>query len=162
MPNPGRYLLRVEKGGRRENSIRNRLEGRFSVRFRWPVGRLERSGNRRMAEAERLVATNAQLFISVYYRKVRASSVLIRVCTEEMDDLSQEATRLVIQYCLGILDESAKKIREKVSLARLEEALTARYREQCDNKVYQYHWALRHPVAKDAITKALVNRFPAR
>jgi len=32
-----------------------------------------------------------------------------RVCTEEMDDLSQRAIKLVIEYCLGILDESAKK-----------------------------------------------------
>jgi hypothetical protein len=85
-----------------------------------------------------------------------------RVCTEEMDDLSQEATRLVIEYCLGILDESAEKIRGKVSLARLEEALTARYQEQCDNQVYQYYWALRHPVVKGAITKELANRLPAR
>ena len=29
-------------------------------------------------------------------------------------------------------------------------------------KVLQYRWALRHPVVKDAITKALANRFPAR
>jgi hypothetical protein len=85
-----------------------------------------------------------------------------RVCTEEMDDLSQKAVKLVIEYCLGILDESAKKIRGKVSLTRLEDALNAQYDEQYDNKVYQYHWALRHPVVKDAITKALSNRFPAR
>jgi hypothetical protein len=75
-----------------------------------------------------------------------------------MDDLSQEATRLVIEYWLGIPDESAEKIRGKVSLARLEEALTAQYRERCDNKVYQYYGALRHPVVKHAITKALTNR----
>ncbi len=36
-----------------------------------------------------------------------------RVCTEEMDDLSQKAIKLVIDYCLAILDESAKKIRRK-------------------------------------------------
>jgi hypothetical protein len=42
-----------------------------------------------------------------------------------MDDLSQRAIKLVIEYCVGILDESAKKIRGKVSLARLEVALTA-------------------------------------
>jgi hypothetical protein len=85
-----------------------------------------------------------------------------RVCTEEMDDLSQRAIKLVIEYCLEILDESAKKIRGKVSLARLEDALTAQYDERCDNKVYQYYWALHHPVVKDAITKALYNRFPVR
>jgi hypothetical protein len=85
-----------------------------------------------------------------------------RVCTEEMDDLSQRPIKLVIEYCLEILDESAEKIRGKVSLARLEDALAAQYVEQCENKVYQYYWALRHPVVKDAITKALANRFPAR
>jgi hypothetical protein len=31
-----------------------------------------------------------------------------------MDDLSQRAILLVIEYCLGISDESAKKIRGKV------------------------------------------------
>ena len=71
-----------------------------------------------------------------------------KVCTEEMDDLSQKAIKLVIEYCLEILDESAKKIRGKVSLARLEDALTAQYDERCDNKVYQYYWALRYPVVK--------------
>ena len=32
-----------------------------------------------------------------------------RVCTEEMDDLSQRAVRLVIEYCLEVLDEVASK-----------------------------------------------------
>jgi hypothetical protein len=80
----------------------------------------------------------------------------------ELDDLSPEVTKLVIEYCLGVLDQNAKRIRGKVSLARLEDALNAQYDEQCDNRVYQYRWALRHPVVKDAITKALANRFPAR
>jgi hypothetical protein len=79
-----------------------------------------------------------------------------------MDDLSQRAKKLVVEYCPRILDESAKKFRGKVSLARLGDALTAQYGERCDNKVYQYYWSLRHPVVKDAITKALANRFPAR
>jgi hypothetical protein len=60
------------------------------------------------------------------------------------------------------LEEVEETIRGKASLARLEAALTAQYDEQCDNKLYQYYWALRHPVVKDAISKALVNRFPAR
>jgi putative SOS response-associated peptidase YedK len=38
-----------KKVGWREDSVRNRHEGRFSVRFRRPVGRLERSCHRRMA-----------------------------------------------------------------------------------------------------------------
>ena len=85
-----------------------------------------------------------------------------RVCTEEMDDLSMRAVKLVIEYCLEVLEEATKKIPGKVSIARLEAALNARYADQVENKVYQYRWALRHPVVKDAITKALANRFPAR
>jgi hypothetical protein len=29
-------------------------------------------------------------------------------------------------------------------------------------KVYQYRWALRHPVVKEAITRAMGNRYPSR
>lgn len=85
-----------------------------------------------------------------------------RVCTEEMDDLSPKATRLVIQYCLEVLEEVEESIRGKASLGRLEAALNAQYAEQYENKVYQYRWALRHPVVKEAITRATRNRFPSR
>src|SRR5271169_4302990 len=43
-----------------------------------------------------------------------------RVCTEEMDDLSERAIKLVIEYCLEILEETAARIQGKPSLARLE------------------------------------------
>ena len=85
-----------------------------------------------------------------------------RVCTQEMDDISQRAVRMVIQYCLEILDEVEAKIPGKVSLARLEAALDVQYAEQYENKVFQYRWALRHPVVKEAITRALTNRFRSR
>jgi hypothetical protein len=85
-----------------------------------------------------------------------------RVCTQEMDDLSQRAVKLVIEYCLEILEEVEGIIRGKVSLARLEAALDVQYAEQFENKVFQYRWALRHPVVKEAIRKALGNRFPHR
>ena len=85
-----------------------------------------------------------------------------RVCTQEMDDLSQRAMRLMIQYCLEILDEVEAKIPGKTSLARLEAALDLQYAQQYENKVFQYRWALRHPVVKEAITRALSNRFPSR
>ena len=74
-----------------------------------------------------------------------------RVCTEEMDDLSQRAIKLVIEYCLEVLEEVEEKIPGKTSLARLEAALDGQYAEQHENKVYQYRWALRHPVVKEAI-----------
>jgi hypothetical protein len=85
-----------------------------------------------------------------------------RVCTVEMNDLSQRAVKLVIEYCLEVLEEVEKIIRGKATLARLEAALDLQYAEQFENKVFQYRWALRHPVVKDAISKALANRFPAR
>jgi NurA-like 5'-3' nuclease len=85
-----------------------------------------------------------------------------RVCTQEMDDLSQKAIKLVIEHCLEVLEDVEGKIPGKATLARLEAALDVQYAEQYENKVFQYRWALRHPVVKDAITKALANRFPAR
>jgi len=68
----------------------------------------------------------------------------------------------VIEYCLEVLEEVEEKIPGKASLARLEAALNTQYAEQYENKVYQYHWALRHPVVKEAIARALGNRFPLR
>jgi len=85
-----------------------------------------------------------------------------RVCTEEMDDLSLRAIKLVIEYCLEILEEAEAKIEGKPSLARLETALNLDYAEQFENRAYQYHWALRHPLVREAVKRALNNRFPAR
>jgi hypothetical protein len=85
-----------------------------------------------------------------------------RVCTEEMDDLSQRAIKLVIEYCLEVLEEVEETIRGKVSRARLEAALDVQYVEKYENKVFQYRWALRHPVVKEAMTRAMGNRFPSR
>ena len=42
------------------------------------------------------------------------------MCTQEMDDLSQKAIKLVIEYCLEVLEEVEAKIPGKASLARLE------------------------------------------
>ena len=85
-----------------------------------------------------------------------------RVCTQEMDDLSQKAIKLVIEYCLEVLEEVEKTIRGKASLARIEAALDLQYAEKYENKVFQYRWALRHPVVNVAITRAMGNRFPSR
>jgi hypothetical protein len=60
---------------------------------------------------------------------------LFRVCTEEMDDLSQRAIKLVIEYCLEVLEEVEKTIRGKPTLARLEAALDVQCAEQFENKV---------------------------
>jgi hypothetical protein len=85
-----------------------------------------------------------------------------RVCTEEMDDLSQKAIKLVIEYCLEVLEEVEETIRGKVSLARLEATLNLKYAEQYENKFFQYRWAMRHPVVNEAMTRAMGNRFPSR
>jgi hypothetical protein len=79
-----------------------------------------------------------------------------------MDDLSQRAVKLVIEYCLEVLEEVEKIIRGKSTLVRLEAALDLQYAEQFENKVFQYRWALRHPVVNEAVTRALNNRFPSR
>ena len=79
-----------------------------------------------------------------------------------MDDLSQKAIKLVIEYCLEVLEEVEETIRGKASLARLDATLDLQYAEQNENKVYQYRWALRHPVVNEAITRALGNRFHPR
>jgi hypothetical protein len=61
-----------------------------------------------------------------------------------MDDLSVKATKIVIEYCLEILEEAEAKIHGKPSLARLEAALNQQYAKQYENKAYQYQWAM-HP-----------------
>lgn len=85
-----------------------------------------------------------------------------RVCTEEMDDLSSSATKLVIEYCLAIIEQLERNFRGKITLPRLEAALKEQYDERYENQVYHYRWARRHPVVNEAITRALANRFPAR
>jgi hypothetical protein len=84
-----------------------------------------------------------------------------RVCTEEMDDLSLEATKLVIEYCLEILEEAEAKIQGNPTLTRLEKALNLEYTEQYENPAYQYQWAMRHALVKEAVNRALSNRFPS-
>ena len=75
---------------------------------------------------------------------------------------TEEGRKLVIEYCLEVLEEAEEKIRGKATLARLQTALKLQYAEQCENKVFQYQWAMRHPIVKEAITRALSNRFPQR
>jgi hypothetical protein len=85
-----------------------------------------------------------------------------RVCTEEMDDLSQRAVKLVVEYCLEIIEGAEAKIQGNPTLPRLEKTLNLGYTEQHENPAYQYHWAMRHPMVSKAVNRALVNRFPSR
>jgi hypothetical protein len=61
-----------------------------------------------------------------------------RVCAEEMDDLSLQATKLVVEYCLEIIEEIEEEIKGKPSLALVETRLSLQYAEQYENKAYQY------------------------
>ena len=85
-----------------------------------------------------------------------------QVCTEEMDDLSLRAIKLIIEYCLEILEEAETHIQGKPTLARLETALYRQYEEAYENTAYQYQWALRHPIVKEAVDRGLRNRFSPR
>jgi hypothetical protein len=49
---------------------------------------------------------------------------------EEMDDLSKKAVKLVIEYCLEVLEEVEKIVRGKATLARLEAALNVQYADR--------------------------------
>jgi hypothetical protein len=53
-----------------------------------------------------------------------------------------EATKLVIEYCLEILEEAEAKIQGNPTLTRLEKAaLNLEYTEQYENPAYQYQCA---------------------
>jgi hypothetical protein len=83
------------------------------------------------------------------------------VCTEEMDDLSVRAVKLIIEYCLEILEEAEAHIQGTPTLAKLEDEINRYYLETYENQPHQFHWSLRHPVVKEAIDRALHNRFPS-
>lgn len=68
----------------------------------------------------------------------------------------------MVEYCLEILEEAEGRIQGKPSLARLETALNLHYAEEYENTAYQYHWARRHPLVREAVNRALSNRFPPR
>ena len=62
----------------------------------------------------------------------------VRVCTQEMDDLSQRAVKLVLEYCLEVLEKVEETIRGKASLARLEATLGVQYAEKYENRAFQF------------------------
>jgi hypothetical protein len=68
-------------------------------------------------------------------------SILLSLIGIERSINGLEATKLVIEYCLEILDEVEGTISGKATLARLRTALKLQYAEQCENKVFQYQWA---------------------
>jgi hypothetical protein len=81
------------------------------------------------------------------------------ICTEELDDISQRAAKMLIAYCLETVDEVASRIRGPVSAAKVTEAMKKEFEEQYENRVYQFQWAMRHDAIRDAVTNAVLNRW---
>src|SRR6202162_5749398 len=81
------------------------------------------------------------------------------VCTEELDDISQRAAKLLILYCLEIVEDVASRIRGQISAAKITDAMKREFEEQYDNRVYQFQWAMRHEAVRDAVTNAVLNRW---
>jgi hypothetical protein len=80
-----------------------------------------------------------------------------RFCTEEMDDLSILTCGMVIEYCLSIIEQTASKIKRPVTRAKIQDALAAGYEEAYENPVFQYRWAMRHPIVAEAVNTAVRN-----
>jgi hypothetical protein len=80
-----------------------------------------------------------------------------RFCTEEMDDLSKLTCGMVIEYCLSIIEKSAAKVKRPVTREKIQDALAVGYEEAYENPVFQYRWAMRHPVVSEAVNLALRN-----
>jgi hypothetical protein len=81
------------------------------------------------------------------------------ICTEELDDISQRAAKMLIAYCLETVDEIASRTRGPVSSAKITESMKKEFEEQYDNRIYQFQWAMRHDAIRDAVTNAVLNRW---
>ena len=81
------------------------------------------------------------------------------VCTEELDDISQRAARMLITYCLEIVEDVTSRIRGPVTAAKIADAMKREFDEQYDNRVFQFQWAMRHEAVRDAVTNAVMNRW---
>ena len=80
-----------------------------------------------------------------------------RFCTEELDDLSMLTCGMVIEYCLSVIEDLKGKIKRPVNRTKIQEALAAGYEEAYENPVFQYRWAMRHPVVSEAVNIAVRN-----
>ena len=81
------------------------------------------------------------------------------VCTEELDDISQRAAKMLINYCLEIVEDVASRIRGPVTASKIADAMKREFDEQYDNKIYQFQWAMRHDAVREAVTNAVSNRW---
>jgi hypothetical protein len=80
-----------------------------------------------------------------------------RFCTEEMDDLSKLTCGMVIEYCLSVIEQLTPKVKRPVTRPKIQDALVVAYAEAYENPVFQYRWAMRHPVVSEAVNVALRN-----
>jgi hypothetical protein len=81
------------------------------------------------------------------------------VCTEELDDLSLRAAKMVILYCLEIVEDVASRIRGPATATKIAEAMKREFDEQYDNPIFQFQWAMRHEAVREAVTNAVLNRW---
>ncbi|MGA8658588.1 MAG: hypothetical protein WB586_20815 [Chthoniobacterales bacterium] len=81
------------------------------------------------------------------------------VCTEELDDISQRAAKMLILYCLEIVEDVVSRLKGPVTAARIADAMKREFDEQYDNPIYQVQWAMRHDAVREAVTRAVVNRW---
>jgi regulator of PEP synthase PpsR (kinase-PPPase family) len=81
------------------------------------------------------------------------------ICTEELDDISQRAAKMLVQYCLEIVEDVVSRIRGPVDAAKIGEAMKREFDEQYDNPIYQFQWAMRHDAIREAVTTAVGNRW---
>ena len=80
-----------------------------------------------------------------------------RFCTEEMDDLSKLTCGMVVEYCLSVIEQFKAKVKRPVTRTKIQETLIAGYEEAYENPVFQYRWAMRHPVVSEAVNVAVRN-----
>src|ERR1700675_1169705 len=81
------------------------------------------------------------------------------VCTEELDDISQRAAKMLILYCLETVEDVTSRIRGPISASKITDAMKREFEEQYDNRIYQFQWAMRHEAVRDAVTNAVLNRW---
>jgi hypothetical protein len=81
------------------------------------------------------------------------------VCTEELDDISQRAAKMLILYCLEIVEDTVSRLKGSVTPARIADAMKREFDEQYDNPIYQFQWAMRHDAVREAVTRAVINRW---
>ena len=81
------------------------------------------------------------------------------VCTEELDDISQRAAKMLVLYCLETVEDVVSRIRGPASAAKIADAMKREFEERYDNRVYQFQWAMRHEAVREAVTNAVMNRW---